>query len=236
MDNLTALRNLVLAPYILKATALIGVCRKVGGNQFRHSFAALGILLDYKYFEDSVLLKASLLHDLLEDVGVDNLDEIRNIDEDGCAVVDLVLEVTRNESTETKLEYMQRLCNCSRRAKILKCADRISNLTDLHLDTHTDQKISDYLDQTEIYVLPLAREVNKNFEKELVDLIAKRRELCIHKEMKKETESVHRTLIASDDDYNSLKRIKDYFGNFDKGGIELLAFDVISRILGEKQG
>ena len=182
MDNLIALRNLVLAPYILKATALIGVCRKVGGNQFRHSFAALGILLDYKYFEDSVLLKASLLHDLLEDVGVDNLDEIRNIDEDGPAVVELVLEVTRNEATETKVEYMQRLCNCTKRAKILKCADRISNLTDLHLDTHTDQKISDYLDQTEIYVLPLAREVNNNFEKELIDLIAKRRELCSHKD------------------------------------------------------
>jgi GTP pyrophosphokinase len=178
MDNLTALKNLTLAPYILKATALIGVCRMVGGNQFRHSFAALGILLDYKYFEDSVLLKASLLHDLLEDVGVDNLDEIRNIDEDGPAVVELVLEVTRNEKTETKIEYMQRLQKCSTRAKILKCADRISNLTDLHLDTHTDQKISDYLDQTEIYILPLAREVNKNFEKELVDLIAKRRKLC----------------------------------------------------------
>jgi GTP pyrophosphokinase len=178
MDNLSSLRNLVLAPYILKATALIGVSRKVGGNQFRHSFATLGILLDYKYFDDPILLKASLLHDLLEDVGVDNMDEIRNIDEDGSAVIDLVLEVTRNESTETKLEYMEILKHCSKRAKILKCADRISNLTDLHLDTHTNQKMSDYLNQTEVYVLPLASEVDKNFEKELIDLIAKRRELC----------------------------------------------------------
>ena len=32
MDHLMSLRNLVLAPYILKATALIGVCRKVGGT------------------------------------------------------------------------------------------------------------------------------------------------------------------------------------------------------------
>jgi len=178
MNNLAALKSLVLAPYILKATALIGVCRKVGGNQFRHSFATLGILLDYKYFDDSVLLKASLLHDLFEELVDCNLDEIRNIDKDGPAVVDLVLEVTRNEKIETKIEYLERLKNSSTRAKILKCADRISNLTDLHLDTHTNQKISDYLNQTEIYILPLAREGNKNFEKELIDLIKKRRELC----------------------------------------------------------
>lgn len=200
MDHLLTLKNLVLAPYILKSTALIGVCRKVGGNQFRHSFATLGILLDYKYFDDPVLLKGSLIHDFFEDLTDRNLDEIRNIDEDGSAVVDLVLEVTRNEVTETKLEYMQRLYNCSTRAKILKCADRISNLTDLHLDTHTNQKISDYLDQTEIYVLPLAREVNRNFEKELIDLIAKRRELCHHRET-----PTMKTLMKKDKLFNMLR-------------------------------
>jgi len=178
MDDLTILRDLVLAPYILKATVLIGVYRKVGGNQFRHSFATLGILLDYKYFYDPILLKASLLHDLIEDLHWKGLDEIRNIDSDGPQVVDLVLEVTRNEDIETKVEYLDRLQYSSTNAKILKCADRISNLTDLHLDTHTDSKISQYLDQTEQYILPLAREVNEDFEKELLDLIIKRRILC----------------------------------------------------------
>jgi len=50
MNDLEALRNLVLAPYIIKATALIAVDRKVGGNQFRHCFSTLGILLDHKLF------------------------------------------------------------------------------------------------------------------------------------------------------------------------------------------
>ena len=59
MSDLDTLRNLVLARYILKATALIKVSRKVGVNQFRHSFSTLGILLDYKYYHDSILLKAS---------------------------------------------------------------------------------------------------------------------------------------------------------------------------------
>jgi (p)ppGpp synthase/HD superfamily hydrolase len=177
MSDLDALRNLVLAPYILKATALIGISRKVGGNQFRHSFSTLGILLDYKYFKDSVLLKASLLHDLLEDLPETQIDEIRYIDHEARQVVDLVLEVTRRKE-ETKQEYLQRVLEYgSMQAKVLKCADRISNLTDLHRDTHPDQKISDYLDQTEKYILPMARMVNSDLVIELTDLIARRREI-----------------------------------------------------------
>jgi (p)ppGpp synthase/HD superfamily hydrolase len=175
MSDLDKLKDLVLAPYIFKAMALIGVSRKVGGNQFRHAFSTLGILLDYKYFNDSVLLKASVIHDLLEDVPETQVDEIRNTDFEGNAVVDLVLEVTRRPD-ETKLEYMQRVCETgSYRAKTLKCADRISNLTDLHRDTHPDHKITDYLKQTEEYILPMAREVNADMVIELTDLIEKRR-------------------------------------------------------------
>jgi len=176
MKDLSDLRNITLTPYIQKAMALIGVQRIVGGNQFRHSFATLGILLDYKY-TDSVLLKASLLHDIFEDVGEDDIEAIRNIDSDGPAVVTLVLEVTRRNN-ETKLEYMARQIYNSKNAKILKCADRISNLTDMHLDTHTEGKISSYLLQTENYVLPLANEVNQDFVIELTDLIKMRRDMC----------------------------------------------------------
>ena len=60
---------------------------------------------------------------------------------------------------------------------LLKCADRISNLTDLHRDTHTEQKISDYLDQTEQFVIPMARKGNADMVIELIDLVAKRREI-----------------------------------------------------------
>ena len=177
MTDLEALKKLVLAPYVMKATALIAVQRKVGGNQFRHSFSTLGILLDYKYFKDSVLLKASLLHDLLEDLPESEMDEIRLIDQDGPRVLNLVLEETKRKE-ELKAEYLQRLLiRGSKNALILKCADRISNLTDLHRDTHSDQKISDYLDQTEEYVIPMARKVNEDMRIELTDLVKKRREI-----------------------------------------------------------
>jgi (p)ppGpp synthase/HD superfamily hydrolase len=177
MNDLDSLKNLVLAPYILKATALIGVSRKVGGNQFRHSFSTLGILLDYKYFTDSILLKASLLHDLFEDLPDTQIDEIRYIDHEANQVVDLVLEVTRRKD-ETKPEYLQRILDHgSIRAKTLKCADRISNLTDLHRDTHSLTKMSDYVDQSEKYVLPMAEQVNPDMVIELTDMITKRRKI-----------------------------------------------------------
>jgi GTP pyrophosphokinase len=177
MNDLETLRNLVLAPYILKATALIGVQRKVGGNQFRHCFSTLGILLDYKYFNKSILLKASLLHDLLEDLPETQVDGIRWMDNESDEVVELVLEVTKKKE-ESKRQYLFRVLTASSKdAMLLKCADRISNLTDLHRDTHTKQKISDYLDQTEEFVIPMAQKVNADMVIELSDLVSKRRDI-----------------------------------------------------------
>ena len=37
-----------MAPYIVKAMALIGVRRRAGSNMFRHQISTMGILLDYK--------------------------------------------------------------------------------------------------------------------------------------------------------------------------------------------
>ena len=95
MNDTDKLKNLVLAPYIIKATALIGRQRNVGGNQFRHAMATLAILLDYKLFDDYVLLKAAVIHDLIEDVPETDENELRQIDEQANEVVDLVLEVSR---------------------------------------------------------------------------------------------------------------------------------------------
>jgi len=175
MNETEKLRNLVLAPYIIKATALIGKQRDVGGNQFRHALATLAILLDYKMFDDSVLLKASVIHDLLEDVPETNEYELRNIDNEANQVVDLVLEVTRPKGI-AKSNFLKKILEQgSRKAKILKSADRISNLTDLHRDQYSKKKMCDYLDQTEKFVLPMAQEVNQNMAIELQDLLLKRR-------------------------------------------------------------
>ncbi len=168
------LSNITLAPYILKATALIGVKRKAGSNMFRHQISTLGILLDYKIV-DAVLLKAAVIHDLFEDAkglpGVSR-DEIVRIDADGPAVFDLVMEVTRDK--ESKSVYLERVMkNGSPKAKVLKLADRISNLYALGFVTE-ESFIKRYLDETKVYILPYAKQVNADMYRELSDLVADR--------------------------------------------------------------
>src|SRR5947208_3922883 len=90
------LGRITMAPYIVKAMALIGVQRRAGSNMFRHQLSTMAILLDYKIL-DPVLLKAAVIHDLFEDApsmpGVTE-GEITRIDSDGPAVYTLVMEVT----------------------------------------------------------------------------------------------------------------------------------------------
>ena len=169
------LRSLTLAPYLVKATALIGKARHVGGNQFRHAFATLGILLDYKYFSNTVLLKASLVHDLFEDIPSTDRSSLIKIDADGVAVTKLVLEVTKS-SSESKATYLIRVLEKgSMNAKTLKVADRISNLIDMNRSIYAKAKIAQYLDETEQYVIPMAEQVNHDMVTELRDLIISRR-------------------------------------------------------------
>jgi (p)ppGpp synthase/HD superfamily hydrolase len=173
------LAGITLAPYILKATALIGVRRKAGSNMFRHQISTLAILMDYKFI-DPILLKASVIHDLFEDgkgfPGVTEHD-IVTIDEDGRAVYDLVMEITIRETDgvrEPKSAYLTRIMRSgSERAKILKLADRISNLVSLGF-VHDQEFVKRYLEETRQYVLPYAHSINPNMYQELSDLIEDR--------------------------------------------------------------
>ncbi len=173
------LASITLAPYIFKAMALIGVRGKAGGNMFRHQIATLGILLDYKII-DPVLLKAAVIHDLFEDAaglpGVTR-DAITAIDSDGPAVYDLVMEVTMRkvgDSWEPKPEYLTRVMRSgSAKAKLLKLADRISNLTSLGF-VHDAHFVRRYLDETRSFIQPYAEEVNLDMHRELTDLITDR--------------------------------------------------------------
>jgi hypothetical protein len=174
------LEHMVLAPYIQKSTALRGRYRYVGGNQFRHALSTFAILLDYHYI-DSVLLKASIIHDLFEDVECVSPDEIITLDSDGMAVYNLVMEVTHRKD-ETKQQFLERiLLTGSKAAKVLKCADRISNLTDLHTDIFDKEFIFRYIDETRQWIYPMAKEVNANMLFELKDIIQKRESSMKHR-------------------------------------------------------
>jgi (p)ppGpp synthase/HD superfamily hydrolase len=175
----TSLGEMRLAPYIVKAMALIGVQRRGGSNMFRHQISTLGILLDYKVI-DPVILKAALIHDLFEDaVGLPGVSEgdITGIDGDGQQVYELVMEVTIRTVDgikEPKPEYLLRLMQSgSQRAKVLKLADRISNLTALGF-VHDAAFVKKYVQETRRYILPYAEAVNADMFRELSDLVASR--------------------------------------------------------------
>lgn len=178
-EEKSRLAGMVLAPYIQKATALQGQFRYVGGNQFRHALNTLAILMDYHYI-DPVLLKASIIHDVFEDTQCVTPNEIIHLDNDGRAVYQLVMEVTRQkigDKDEPKDDFLERiLTKGSMNAKILKCADRISNLTDLHTDIFDRTYVKKYIKQTRKWVLPMAKEVNADMHFELKDIIRRREE------------------------------------------------------------
>ncbi|MBE6350940.1 MAG: hypothetical protein E7062_09385 [Spirochaetaceae bacterium] len=167
------LREIVVAPYMQIATALIGKTRHSGGNMFRHQIDTMGILLDYGYI-DSVLLKASLIHDVVEDIPDFDKNLILNIDQDSQAVYDLVMEVTKKPG-QLKSDYLRNvISHGSEKAKILKCADRISNMISLGFVTDP-AFIERYCDETEFYIFPIALEVDYNMYQELISLVITRR-------------------------------------------------------------
>ncbi len=173
-DAMLRLKNMHLAPYIQLATSLIGKLRRSGGNMFRHQLDTMAILMDYGYI-DSILLKASLIHDLVEDVPEMDRDDILSIDDESAGVYRLVLEVTRRP-IESKIDFLARIRDYgSMRAKVLKSADRISNMISLGYVTDVGF-IKRYTDETENNVFPIARLADVHMLAELEQLVATRRE------------------------------------------------------------
>ena len=174
-DEMLQLSGTHLAPYIQVATALIGKIREGGGNMFRHQLDTMTILIDYNYIEP-VLLKAAIVHDVIEDIPDFDHGVLLAIDHESPAVYELVLEVTRS-SDETKPEFLTRIFERgSRRAKILKVADRISNMISLGF-VNNSEFVERYTEETARYVFPIAEEVDRAMLSELKRLVDSRRKL-----------------------------------------------------------
>ena len=172
-EEMLRLKGTFIAPYIQLATALIGKTREGGGNMFRHQLDTLAILIDYNYI-DSVLLKASIVHDLIEDVPDFNRNLLLQVDYESPAIYELVMEVTHAPG-ETKPEFLTRIREKgSRKAKILKVADRISNMISLGF-VNKQQFVGRYTEETVQYIYPIAEEVNKTMLAELQSLVESRR-------------------------------------------------------------
>src|SRR5574344_2203108 len=176
-QHMLTLKGIFLAPYMQLATALIGKARYAGGNMFRHQIDTMGILIDYGYI-DSVLLKASCVHDVIEDIPGFDPELIRHADEEGDEVLNLVREVSKKEG-QLKADYLRGIIDHgSHKAKVLKCADRISNMISLGFVT-SPEFIERYCDETECFIFPIALEVDYNMYQELINLVMTRRQYLV---------------------------------------------------------
>jgi (p)ppGpp synthase/HD superfamily hydrolase len=173
-EQMQSLSGTRLAPYMQIATHLIGKSREGGGNMFRHQLDTMAILIDYNYL-DTLLLKASLVHDVLEDIPDFNHNLLLSIDYESHSVYSLVQEVTRRQG-EPKPAFLTRIKETgSQKAKILKTADRISNMISLGFVNNLEF-VERYINETEEYLLPIAAQADGNMLIELIDLISNKRE------------------------------------------------------------
>jgi (p)ppGpp synthase/HD superfamily hydrolase len=172
-EEMLRLKNTFMAPYMQLATALIGKTREGGGNMFRHQLDTMATLIDYGYI-NPVLLKASIVHDLFEDVPDFNRNLLLQVDFESPAVYELVMEVTRRPE-EPKPEFLVRIFETgSREAKVLKVADRISNMIALGFVINVGF-IHRYTEETARYIFPIAEQVDKAMLSELESLVESRR-------------------------------------------------------------
>lgn len=165
--------NNSLHPYINLALQLKSKTRKGYGTMFRHQLETFAILVEYG-FTDSVLLKASLIHDVVEDVPDFNEQEIIAIDDNGHVVFQLVQEVTKrkiNGIDESKTDFILRIMKeGSEKARVLKLADRISNVASL-CHSGNIEFITRYLKETNECIIPFAKAINEKMHKELTQII-----------------------------------------------------------------
>lgn len=177
-EEMNFLSSLNLAPWIQKASRLRSKKRKIYGgvsNQFRHNMETMIILIDHQIC-DSIVLKASVIHDLLEEFPDENIQLLECLEE-GVDVVKLVIEVSKLPF-ESKEEYLQRLnSSASDKAIVVKAGDRISNLLQLNTTDFSAVYVQKYICETEKYLLPRVKLINNNLHFELVDIIAKLRKI-----------------------------------------------------------
>lgn len=110
-----------------------GQSRKDAKNTpyINHPIALASLLVNYAGITDSNVIAAALLHDTIEDTDatVDDIEEIF-----GERIRDIVMEVTDDKSLpspERKRLQIEHAATLSYEAKLVKLADKISNLQDI---------------------------------------------------------------------------------------------------------
>ncbi len=114
-----------------------------------HPIALANVLVNEGGIDDPLVLCAAVLHDTIEDTET-TADELRALF--GSSVASVVLEVTDDKSLDKlvrKQRQVEHAPHLSRAAKLVKLADKISNLRDIQASPPTDwlpERKQDYFD------------------------------------------------------------------------------------------
>lgn len=106
-----------------------------------HPIALANLLLNEAGVEDQRVLIAAVLHDTIEDTDTTEQELVRQFGKD---VADIVLEVTDDKTlpkVERKRLQIEHAAHISRRAKLVKLADKICNLRDIAASPPADWPI-----------------------------------------------------------------------------------------------
>ncbi|MFF0339234.1 HD domain-containing protein [Kribbella sp. NPDC004875] len=135
-----------------------GQTRPAGEAYWQHLLQVLDVLAIGLEVTDVDLLRAGLLHDVVEDTAGTRADLVARFGERTAGLVDAVTipQVGVGESKETvRAAYLGRLAQASHDVLLLKLSDRYSNVQRLHTHPRVGKQRSYYAETVEHFV-PLA--------------------------------------------------------------------------------
>ncbi|MBO3056571.1 bifunctional (p)ppGpp synthetase/guanosine-3',5'-bis(diphosphate) 3'-pyrophosphohydrolase [Burkholderia pseudomallei] len=142
-----------------------------------HPIALANVLANEAGLEDERVLLAAVLHDTIEDTETTEQELVRLF---GKEVADIVMEVTDDKAlpkAERKRLQIEHAPHISRRAKLVKLADKICNLRDIAKSPPTDWSVErkqEYFDWAKAVVGQL-RGVHPGLEKLFDEVYSARR-------------------------------------------------------------
>ncbi len=104
---------------------------------------------------DVAVLLAALLHDTVEDAGVELSQIASRFGEDVAKMVDMLTDDKTLNRAERKQAARERLRQAPARVKLIKLADRLDNILDMHKSDWNTAKKLEYINESELLIKSL---------------------------------------------------------------------------------
>lgn len=137
-----------------------GQLRKNGDPYIVHPLTMACNALSLGIFEDNIIATI-LLHDVCEDCGV-SPEDLPVSDQVRRNVALVTFEIMDGETKETAMRRYYNLILTNREATITKLIDRCHNVSSM-AGTFSEEKLKAYIDETNVFVLPLLRKAKDQY-------------------------------------------------------------------------